>query len=89
MKNSKLDLTDWIVNDAFENLKSCKNEADKISQRFAKEEKGERRELNAGFFVVLDPKKQHGKENKGTWLCLPAGTNPGIVTRNWMTKDSQ
>lgn len=73
--------TGWTVDDAFEDFKGCKKGADKASQRY----KSERLELNAGFDLVRD---QKDSVNTTTlkWLCLPAGTNPMIYTKNWSQK---
>lgn len=87
--SSKESTTEWTVDDAFENFKGCKTQADKGSQVFAKGGKGKRLELNAGFDFFLDPKDHGGRVIIMKWLCLPAGTNPMIITKTSSQKNSQ
>ena len=63
----------WVVIDAFEDFKGCKSEAEKQSRSFSK-----RFELNAGFGSILESK--NGTQMMNLKLCLPAGTNPMIIT---------
>ena len=65
----------WRPYDAFENLKACKGAALKEMQSLAKITKQELRELNAGYWFVTTDKGIIYKS-----LCVPGGSNPGVVT---------
>ncbi len=70
----------WQVEDAFEDFKACKAAAIKSIRRRAEIMKEEVLDLNAGGWIM----QRIGKEPPYSniiykVLCLPGGTNPGVV----------
>jgi hypothetical protein len=79
--NVKGEASGWSVEDAFEDIKSCKAAAEKAGQGIARAMKEELLELNAGFWLMKSTKDPPFQSTTYKWLCLPGGTNPGITVR--------
>jgi hypothetical protein len=82
--SSKGSANSWRVQDAFEDLKTCKLHAEKAVKR-NKSPGVEDFELNAGYYLYSS-QRDPLHELTRMWLCLPAGTNPMILQRNWVEK---
>lgn len=70
----------WDVDDAFEDFKTCKAAAVKLVRRRAERMKEEVLDLNAGGWIMQRIGKEPPYSNLiYKVLCLPGGTNPGVV----------